>query len=76
MIEGGYLFLTSLWSLPHTHPLASQTLRQHYLALAITAESSHCFILVFTLADMIFHVFLELHSTLSKKRFSSQIFLF
>ena len=37
---------------------------------------SCCFILAFTLADIIFHKFLELHSTLSKKRFSSQFFFF
>ena len=35
------------------------------------------FLLAFTSADIIFHTFLELHSTLSeKKRFLSQLFLF
>ena len=34
------------------------------------------FLLVFTSADIIFHNFLELHSALSEKRFSSQISLF
>ena len=34
------------------------------------------FLLTFTSADIIFHKFLELHSTLSEKKFSSQIVLF
>ena len=34
------------------------------------------FLLAFTSADIIFQKFLELHSTLSEKRFLSQIFLF
>ena len=37
---------------------------------------SFCSKLVFTSGDIIFHKFLELHSTLSKKIFLSQIFLF
>ena len=34
------------------------------------------FLLAFTSADIIFHKFLELHSTLSEKKFSLQIFFF
>ena len=37
---------------------------------------SLCFTLVFTSADIVFHNFLELHSTLSEKKVFSQIFLF
>ena len=37
---------------------------------------SCCFILTFTLADIIFNWFLKLYSTLSKKVFSSQFFFF
>ena len=33
-------------------------------------------LLAFTSANIIFHKYLELHSTLSEKRFSSRIFLF
>ena len=55
-----------------------------YKNLKGTANSSfisRCFTLAYitlavTAADITFHIFLEIHSTLSEKRFSSQILLF
>ena len=50
-----------------------------YKNLEDTATSSfisYCFTLAFTSAGISFQKFLELHSTLPEKRFSSQIFLF
>ena len=56
-----------------------------YKKLKDTANSSFiscCFTLAyiitlaFTAADITFHIFLEIHSTLSEKIFSSQILLF
>ena len=47
-----------------------------YKKLQETAIISCCFTSAFTSAYIIFYNFLELHSTLSEKRFLSQIYLF
>ena len=55
-----------------------EVLKVLFIKIYDTATSSfisYCFTLAFTSADIVFHNFLELHST-SVKRFSSPIFIF
>ena len=57
-------------------------LKKRFLSQFFLCDTHHhlffscCFSLVRSSADFIFHNFLQLHSKLSEKRFSSQIFIF